>query len=499
MKTISISFNAHVAQIFGELDYKEREVLYQRLTIIDKNKEFQRIQKKYWGDTTIPLFNKINNTFPTGLLGRVVIILEQYGYQITVNNLIPMVDAYDCAYPSNTREYQIEAIEVILNHRRGVVCLPTGTGKTFLAAALISRFPHCKILFVTSSNKALMYQNAEEIEQILGQKVGLLGDGKKQWDRVTVGTINSVESEAKNNPDKFKDIEIVIFDECHTSAGSLRSETVSSVLINTDYRIGLTATDWRESGDQLRLEGVIGPTIHSMSYTDASEGNKFIIKPELYVIRVPEPKIIYPGAKRTKEGLVYQTHNRKPTEDVVYLHGLVNNDERNKLIKQCALYFLESEFNFPGALIIKDIINGHGAGLQKAINDEGYDIPFIHGKTSLDERLKVFSNLSNGLLKLMVCSVGIISVGINIKPLSVYINAGGGASQLNVIQTTGRFVRTAEEANKQRSICIDFWDQENYYLKNQFFKRMNIIKEKYNTGYTVITPSEIPSILKNNN
>jgi superfamily II DNA or RNA helicase len=494
---VTISFNASVAQIEGTVNPQHLWIINKSLSYVDKSAEFIKSNRKgasyYIGDTSIYLFNIKAQTFPTGLIGRVVMILEQNGYEVEYRNLIPEVTPHPAIYPETTRQYQIDSINKALEYRRGLLVLPTGTGKTFLAALFISHFPHCKVLFITCSNKSLMYQNAKELEEILGEEIGILGDGKQKWRRVTVGVINTVENIAKKDPDLLKDIQVAIFDEAHTSAGSNRGQTVSNELINTDYRIGLTATNWRESGDEIRLEGIIGPTIHQMSYIEASDNN-YIIKPELYTVEVPDPNIVYPSAKKERGKLFYDTPNGKPPEDEVYVHALINNSYRNNLITQAAKIFLESEFEFPGAILLQDIKNGHGDELQKLLNIEGYDIPFIHGKTKLKDRETIYKALDNKELKLIICSVGIISVGINIRPLSVFINAGGGGSTINSVQTNGRFARTS--AGKDRSINIDFKDLEQFYLKRQFFKRIEIIEKLYQVKHQVIKIDALEQVFK---
>ncbi len=64
-------------------------------------------------------------------------------------------------------DYQIEAAEATNNHNKGIVVMPTGTGKTFLQASIIAEDiknnPGFRIYVVNAPRIMLSYQLLEEV------------------------------------------------------------------------------------------------------------------------------------------------------------------------------------------------------------------------------------------------------------------------------------------------------------------------------------------------
>jgi superfamily II DNA or RNA helicase len=91
------------------------------------------------------------------------------------------------------RPYQQAALERWVEHDgRGVVVLPTGAGKTVVALMAIER-TRLRTLVVVPTIE-LLYQWRDAIVsklQIPKSKVGLVGDGRKEWRSITVTTYAS--------------------------------------------------------------------------------------------------------------------------------------------------------------------------------------------------------------------------------------------------------------------------------------------------------------------
>ena len=147
------------------------------------------------------------------------------------------------------RPYQQGALAAVLICWRGQISLPTGTGKTVLAASVLDSLEDRKALFVVHT-KDLLYQTKTEFERLLGEGIGCIGDSEYELRRITVGMIQSVREL------QFDDLDVVMIDECHHSA----SPTYQSFLASVDcpVRLGFTATPRTDREGWLKSMGLLG-------------------------------------------------------------------------------------------------------------------------------------------------------------------------------------------------------------------------------------------------
>jgi hypothetical protein len=110
---------------------------------------------------------------------------------------------------------------------RGVVVLPTGTGKTFAAMPTLD----------------LMRQWHTDLSNRFGVEVGAVGGGDYSFHPITVTTYDSAYIHLERWANKYG---LVIFDECHHLPGPTYSQTAVGSL--APYRLGLTATPERADG-----------------------------------------------------------------------------------------------------------------------------------------------------------------------------------------------------------------------------------------------------------
>ena len=114
-----------------------------------------------------------------------------------------------------------------LGHRRGVVALPTGSGKTRLALAAMQRTRLSAICLVPT--RVLLDQWLREIEALYRGPVGCYGDGVRRWAPLTVATYESAYRHMDRLGDRF---DLVIVDEVHHFGCGLRDETLEIRSLN---------------------------------------------------------------------------------------------------------------------------------------------------------------------------------------------------------------------------------------------------------------------------
>ena len=160
------------------------------------------------------------------------------------------------------RAKQEECLQRISKAPCGIIKAVAGFGKSTLIGAAALLFPEAKIHVVTKSVDV-----AERIIRSLKRfvpKVGLVGDGSKQWERVTVITAGSL-----GHSDG--DADFLFCDEVHQLA-TINFSTSLAQRYRYSHNFGLSATPYsRMDNAHAVLEPLFGPMIFNLEYQEAVE------------------------------------------------------------------------------------------------------------------------------------------------------------------------------------------------------------------------------------
>ncbi len=152
--------------------------------------------------------------------------------------------------------HQTEALETWWQSGgRGVVVLPTGTGKSYLAHLAIARAGRPALVLVPTID--LLNQWYAELTAAFAVPVGLLGGGYFDLQPLTVTTYDSAFLHLERWGHHYG---LLVFDECHHLPGpSYQMAAIGSI---APYRLGLTATPERADGQEVLLPDLIGPIVY---------------------------------------------------------------------------------------------------------------------------------------------------------------------------------------------------------------------------------------------
>jgi len=152
--------------------------------------------------------------------------------------------------------HQQEALTTWWNQGgRGIVVLPTGTGKTFVALLAIAHVGRPTL--VITPTIPLMNQWYGEMLSAFGSAVGLLGGGYYDFQPLTVTTYDSAYIHLERWGNKFG---LIVFDECHhLPSASYQFAAIGAI---APYRLGLTATPERADGRETLYPELIGPIVY---------------------------------------------------------------------------------------------------------------------------------------------------------------------------------------------------------------------------------------------
>lgn len=412
----------------------------------------------YGSDNTIirHLYNRKTKTTYAGLVDPVLKYLKEKKYEYILNDMriVPKQNANfklvkyiddKKTIALESRPYQQEIIDNA--GPREIIQAATGAGKTYIMAALIAKI-NVKPVNVFATTLTLCAQLKDEFEKFLGEEIGLVGGGFNDRRDITVFSIQSVtEEDAKN-------AKVIIYDECH-HIGSDTCMKVSNNSINAYYRIGVSATPWRDSGDDLLIEAAINKK-KTNNIINASKLIKlgYLVKPDIYLVPI----------KQTFKGKNYND---------IYKKAIVYNNFRNNAIVKIATQM--NRRNKKILILIKNI--KHGEEIQKMLFNiieekitpvvvkhpksnkdvtiRVKNIEFLSGSDNAVRRKAVIEAVKSGICKILIAST-IADEGLDLPILDCLILAQAGKSSTRAFQRVGRVLRLYKD--KVKALVFDFVD-----------------------------------------
>ncbi|MEP6654803.1 MAG: DEAD/DEAH box helicase family protein [Myxococcales bacterium] len=163
------------------------------------------------------------------------------------------------------RDYQQAALQSWeAAGRRGVVVLPTGSGKTPLAVCAIARSRLPTLCLVPT--RVLLHQWRATLEQHCAGPIGVLGDGLRTIEPITVATFEGAFRAMERIGNRFG---LLIVDEVHHFGNGVRDEALEMCVAAA--RLGLTATPPHGEA-AVRLAQLIGSVVYRLGVSDLAGG-----------------------------------------------------------------------------------------------------------------------------------------------------------------------------------------------------------------------------------
>ncbi len=331
--------------------------------------------------------------------------------------------------------------------RRGVVVLPTGAGKTHIAiAAILHTGLPAAILCPT---RALAAAWVAELSQRLHEPIGLVGDGERQVERITVLTFESAFRHMDRIGDRFG---LIVVDEVHHFGGGGRSEALEASCAIA--RLGLTATapDPRSNGAAV-LDDLVGPVVFELgigslvgTYLAPLQRTRIFVKLE------PEERAEYDTRSRAFSSLRRAFLKTNPRCDLsTLLRGIASSPGGAQALRDHAR--AEQLASFPRAKreLVTEILRRHRADrtiVFTAFADNAYAVgvenlvPVITGETEARERTAILEAFREGRVR-AIASARVLNEGIDVPDARVAIVAAGVQGRREHIQRVGRVLRPA--------------------------------------------------------
>ncbi|MDS3861242.1 DEAD/DEAH box helicase family protein [Thermosynechococcaceae cyanobacterium BACA0444] len=145
------------------------------------------------------------------------------------------------------RSYQEKIINEVhaSQSRRIVIYAPTGAGKTVIACRLIRDLLSQGLRILVLVDQVTLIDQTSEKLKAWNILHGFIKSGKPENSAPQI-QVASTQTLSRRHKWKVQPFDVVILDECHTTAFSRAAKTLRSLMPNARH-IGLTATPWRSA------------------------------------------------------------------------------------------------------------------------------------------------------------------------------------------------------------------------------------------------------------
>lgn len=427
------------------------------LTYTDKSKQYQikRMSKNLWQRNS-PLYKQLQQevsgtlyTYENNTLSFSSCFFEHLKDELIIGQLndsrkitgakiaLPWVKK-----PHNTRDYQQEAVDLMLVSYRGLINFATSLGKTNVAVHAIKALKTRTLVICPSESIAKQFHKLL-CDSFGSNRVGMYGDGQKKIKDITVGIAASV----SRNTEDFKKAQLglIIFDETHRIACDTFF-TIASELSDVGRIFGMTATDYRSDGKDIFITAGCGSTIIRRDIIWGI-ANKWLAEP-YFIVKEVETK-----GRDFKDNKLksYKEHvlNNQTMKDTIL------NDAQKMIAAGKSVLVLVAEV-------------AHGKELSQQLG-----VPFATGEDS--DSQKYLDQLNAAKIPGLVATAGKMGEGSDTRNVDVLILASFIAAKGPTIQAVGRALR--KQGTKTKALILDYIPTDSTMLARHARQRVSFYRE----------------------
>ena len=361
-------------------------------------------------------------------------------------------------------DYQKDIINTYLQSKRnGLICVPCGKGKTFMALNIASQLK--KRFLIVVDKEFLMNQWKNEINSVMPNlRVGIIQAEKRQSEvekyDCTICMIQTICSQSFPN-DFFQTYGFTIFDECHHLGAHHFSKALFK--IQTKKLLGLSATPTRADGLTKVFEMFLGKPLYWEK------------------VREADPTVIVKGVTITCQDPDYLRVPLDYKKDVVIarlITYIVECKERNKEIVR---WIEELAKDTNRKILVLSARIAHLEAIDKMLNSEITRSYYIGG---MKEEIRETGAKES---KVLLASYSMASEAMNIKSLNAVILA---SPRSNVEQSTGRILRTRISERIIQPMIVDIIDPHDTTMSQWRRRKAYYTKCAYNIEEMTMGDSE---------
>lgn len=455
-----------------ETDYEETVAFRNYTSFFAPNFQYNPKFKAHMWDGKISYFDARTRMLPQGLFYMAEEFCKSYERPLELSsemfekrNPVSVEEVNEFAkkleMPFAPRDYQAEEVSAAMTNAKGVVVSATGSGKSlviYLIIRMIMEETNGKILLVVPKVSLVeqMYSDFvsygwKEQEDFVEKLYSGMNPTFKK--RVLITTYQSIMRKA---PSFFEDFTAILNDEAH-SVKSTELQKIAKQCVNAKFRLGFTGTLPKEVCDNLNICGMLGPKIYEL------KSKELMKEGILSKIVVANIFIKYP------EEIAKLGRNRSYPEEV----DLVEKSEQRMQVFDYILKNLPSGQNTLILVNHLDHLERLKEHLISAFGDK-MRICEINGKTDPQKREQLRKDMDEKRNVVMVATYGTMSTGVNIHKIHNVIFGSSSKSEIRVLQSIGRGLRTHK--SKEKLVLWDLVDDFSYVSRNGKLKQNYMFK-----------------------
>ena len=335
---------------------------------------------------------------------------------------------------------------------RGVLELPTGSGKTVIGIAAMEELGTPTLVVVPTID--LLDQWRRELQREFDVPVGQFGGGEQRLADLTVSTYDSAYLRADGLGDRFG---LVVFDEVHHLGGEGYRDVAR--LLAAPARLGLTATFERPDGAHEVVADLLGPLVHRVDVDDLAGEHlaEYDIK-RIEVSLTPEERETYERHQETFTDYLaasgIQLRSGSDYQELVKRSGTDPRAREALLAKQRAReVMMNAERKTERLETLFDRHRGDRVIVFTAHTDlvyrlsERFLIPAITHETPAGERRTVLDRFREGEYSRVV-TANVLDEGVDVPDANVAVVLSGSGSEREFTQRLGRILRPTDDGGR---------------------------------------------------
>ena len=425
--------------------------MFQFFSVVSEKPWYSKAYKKGVWDGVHRFYSKKNHAFPSGLLP---ILNKKFpnSYEIipsTNSEQKICLDNISNLKTITPRDDQLKSTLDALKEKRGIIQAPTGSGKSICIAMLCACVEGNILILVHTKN--LLHQTAEVLESQLGEKIGKIGDGLFDEQRITMAIIASLKNVEQ---DKLLTHSMLILDEAHHASATTFYKTILNS--QAPLRFGLSADTFdihKLKSDRnlknYKIMGCFGPIVSNISNKEMKEKEVLAIQ-RIKFLKMKDPYT--------------EDYTKKSYLDAYCAYHCMNKALYLKIHKIC------EDFKHLQILILVKHIH-HGKKMEKLLKGRGIDTTFVCGEHPTEHIEEGIAKFKKKKINVIIAST-IFNEGTNIPEIDMLVNAAGDMSPTK--QRLGRALRRRED--KDSVLIYDFYLDGNKHIEHHAKTRIKIYK-----------------------
>jgi len=330
------------------------------------------------------------------------------------------------------RPYQIQAIELlrasIQRHKRSILCVPTGGGKTTIVSAMIaSAISKGKRILFLAHRAELLLQATDRLKSF-GLSPGLIqGNKSHPHPFLNVASVQTL----RNRTNRILPPDIIFVDECHLSMAN--SYRLIFDAYPQAFVVGMTATPTRLDGKPL---GDVYSDIVAPISIDLLTGQGFLVPVRKFVAK---EKVDLSGVHMVAGDYNSQELFQKYDKANLYA-GVVDNYNKFATGRQFIVFCVNV---------------AHSKKTAQMFREAGISCEHLDGESTEQERNSTISQFRSGLI-LGISNVALFTEGFDVPNVSCVILNRATKSLALYLQMIGRGLRP--NAGKSDCVILDHGD-----------------------------------------